>query len=229
MVEASSWVEDNQWILDLAENAPFIVGFVGNLDPKSDDFEKNLNRFSTNPIFRGIRLGLRRGTDEELESLMPQIEMLAKRNLQLDMMTNAEYLVRNTAIPQRFPELRIVIDHIAHVPVTGEAPDSQWVDGIQAIAQHPNVYCKASALVENATIQPAPKDPAFYVPTLDVLWNAFGEDRLVYGSNWLVCERAAPYRTVFNIVADYFNARGEEAAEKYFWKNSKAAYQWIER
>ncbi len=55
VVEASEWVEDNQWILDLAAKEPFIVGFVGNLQPGSEDFGSNLERFSANPLFRGIR------------------------------------------------------------------------------------------------------------------------------------------------------------------------------
>lgn len=229
VVEASPWLEDNQWILDLAAKDPFIVGFIGNLNPSDPNFEQHLDRFCANPVFRGIRLGLRRGTDAELEALMPQIERLAVRNLTLDMMTNAEYLTRNTAIPRRFPELRIVIDHIAHAPITGEAPDPKWAEGIQAIAQYPNVYVKVSALAEMAQTQPAPADPAYYAPTLDALWNAFGENRLVFGSNWPVCERAAPYRIVHHIVADYFNSKGTAASDKYFYKNGQAAYQWRTR
>jgi len=57
VVEASKWIEDNKWILDLAANEPYIVGFVGNLDPNDEDFEDNLNRFSGNVLFRGIRIG----------------------------------------------------------------------------------------------------------------------------------------------------------------------------
>jgi L-fuconolactonase len=64
---------------------------------------------------------------------------------------------------------------------------------------------------------------------LDVLWKAFGEDRLVYGSNWPVSERFADYATVQRIVMEYFKGKGQEATEKYFWKNSKAAYKWIVR
>ncbi|MYF73716.1 MAG: amidohydrolase [Gemmatimonadetes bacterium] len=135
----------------------------------------------------------------------------------------------NAVIAEQIPDLRIVIDHVAHVEVTGEAPDPEWVQGIQTIAKYSNVYCKVSGMVERAAQQPAPDDPAYYVPTLDVLWHAFGEDRLVYGSNWLVCERAAPYETVLSIVTHYIENKGPEAMEKFFWKNSKAAYKWIDR
>ncbi len=229
VVEASKWIEDNQWILDLAESNPCIVGFVGNLDPKSKDFERNLDRFAANPLFRGIRVGLQRGSLEDQQTLIPQLQRVANRDLQLDLMTSAAQLSTNAAIAAHIPELRIVIDHVAHVDVTGEAPDPEWVRGIETIAQHDNIYCKVSGMVERAAVQPAPEEPAYYEPTLDVLWGAFGEDRLVYGSNWKVCERAAPYGTVFKIVSDYVSARGEDAADKFFCRNSKAAYKWLER
>ena len=229
VVEASKLVEDNQWILDIAKDNPCIVGFVGSLDPKTEDFEKNLDRFSANPLYRGIRLGLQRGSLEDQEALIPQIQKLADRDLQLDLKTNGKQLPINAVIAEQIPNLRIVIDHVAHVEVTGEAPDPEWIHGIQTIAKHPNVYCKVSGMVERAAQQPAPDDPAYYVPTLDALWNVFGEDRLVYGSNWLVCERAAPYETVLNIVTHYIESKGPEAMGKFFWKNAKAAYKWIDR
>lgn len=229
VVEASKIVKDNQWILDLAADNPCIVGFVGFLDPADENFEQDLDRYAANPLYRGIRIGLQRRTIDRLEEILPGLQKLAHKDLQLDLMTNAEELPRQLAIPEQIPDLRIVIDHVAHVEITGNAPDPAWVQGMQNIARHPNVYCKVSGMVERAEQQPAPEDPTYYVPTLDALWNAFGEDRLVYGSNWPVCERAASYATVFNIVAEYFNAKGAEATEKFFSKNARAAYKWIDR
>jgi len=70
---------------------------------------------------------------------------------------------------------------------------------------------------------------AFYTPMLDILWDAFGEDRLVYGSNWPVSDVGGDYAQVFAIVSEYFGAKGAQAREKYFWRNAKAAYKWIDR
>ena len=230
VVEASTWVEDNQWILDLAENEPFIVGFVGNLNPESDDFEKDLDRFAANPLFRGIRIGGARNVRKiKTDAIASKIEKLADRDLELDLLAGADELPEISALATRIPDLRIVINHVAHVPIDGRAPDPQWVQGMQAAAKHPHVYCKVSGLVERSQDQPAPDDPAYYVPTLDALWEIFGEDRVIYGSNWPVCERSAPYATVHRIVAEYVKDKGEEASEKYFWKNAKAAYKWIQR
>ena len=86
-------------------------------------------------------------------------------------------------------------------------------------------YCKVSGLAEHTGQIPAPTDVAYYTPTIDVLWNAFGEDRLIYGSNWPVSERFAPYKVVQQIVDDYFSAKGDAVKAKFFWKNAKAVYQ----
>ena len=165
----------------------------------------------------------------ESGALTPNLKKLADKDLELDLLVRTPELPVIVDLAAQIPDLRIVLNHVAHVPIDGNPPDPEWVRGIEAIAQHSNTYMKVSALVEMSREQPAPKDPAYYVPTLDAIWNAFGEDRLVYGSNWPVCERAGEYSTVMQIVTEYFKAKGEEASEKYFWENAKAAYKWVER
>ncbi len=70
------------------------------------------------------------------------------------------------------------------------------------------------------------EDADYYRPKLDELWGIFGADRLIYGSNWPVSDKVGPFQVVFNVVREYFAAKGEDASEKYFWKNSKLAYRW---
>jgi len=229
VVEASEWVEDNQWILDLAAKEPFIVGFVGNLQPGSEDFGSNLERFSANPLFRGIRpRGANIGNFEKA-NFLADIERLADKDLEIDLLIGQEGLPDVAFLASRIPELRIVINHIAGVRIDDKSPDPVWTEGMQKAAEHSNVYCKVSGLVESTQRSPAPDDVGYYTPTLDVLWEAFGEDRLVYGSNWPVSERFADYATVQRIVMEYFKTKCQEATEKYFWKNAKTAYKWIVR
>ncbi len=225
VVEASKWVDDNQWILDLAANEPFIVGFVGNLAPNDEDFEKNLKRFSANPLFRGIRLGGGHLQQIGDATFIKNIEKLAANELTLDLLINPEALKHLPALVEHTPTMRVVINHVAGVRVDGNPPDETWVSRIQEAARYPNVYCKVSGLVEHTGQKPAPEDLAYYTPTIDVLWKAFGEDRLIYGSNWPVSERFAQYKVVQNIVNDYFSAKGNEAKAKFFSKNAIAAYQ----
>ena len=229
VVEASEWVEDNAWVLDIAEREPFIVGVVGNLEPGSQGFGQNLDRFAASPLFLGIRL---RGSivDQIADAAVAaDLGKLAEKELAADLLTRPEHLPATAELAGRLPGLRIVVNHVAGVAIDGQDPDPVWVDGIRAVAERPNVFCKVSGLGSMTRQVPAPTDPAFYVPTLDVLWEAFGEDRLIYGSDWPVSARAMGYATVKKVVAEYFAAKGEEAAEKYFWRNSKAAYRWAER
>lgn len=228
VVEASKWVEDNQWILDLAVEEPFIVGFVGHLEPDDANFARDLARFSANPLFRGIRIGsghLRAIGDK---TVLGNLEKLAEKNLSLDLLIGPELLSAIPALVEHTPAMRVVINHIAGVRVDGNPPDAAWVDAINEVARYPNIYCKVSGLAEHTGQIPAPSDPGYYAPTIDVLWDAFGEDRLIYGSNWPVSERFASYATVQQIVNAYFSEKAAQAGEavtaKFFAQNAKTAY-----
>lgn len=229
VIEASEWVEDNAWLLGLAESDSFIVGVVGNLAPGSDGFGPKLDRFAANPLFRGIRVGGKVVADAANSSILADLEQLATRDLELDLLVRPEHLPAIASLAKRLPELRLVINHVAGVFIDGNAPDPAWVEGMQSAAEHPRVYCKVSALTSMTRQIPAPTDVGFYAPTLDVLWDAFGEDRLIYGSDWPVSARAAEYPVVQSVVAEYFGPKGDEAKEKYFCRNSKAAYKWLDR
>ena len=103
-------------------------------------------------------------------------------------------------------------------PLTTGPPRAEWAAGIRRIASLPNVYCKVSALVQMAVNVPAPVDPAFYHPVIDVVWNAFGTERLIYASNWPQIERVSDFATAHRIVADYFAEKGAEAEENFYWR-----------
>lgn len=232
VVEASPWVEDNQWLLDLAADEPFIVGIVGNLTPGSDDFAKHVDRFSKNRLFRGIRVshnGLKAGL--ESRAYVADLQRLADADCALDVNGGPDLLPTAAKLAREIPRLRVVINHVANVAIDGKAPPREWQEGIRAAAERENTFCKVSALVEGAgrTTQPAPEDLTFYTPVLDVVWNAFGENRLIYGSNWPVSERYAPYATVHSLVAKYVEAKGAAAADKFFATNAQAAYKWVDR
>ena len=232
VVEASPRVEDNQWILDLAERHPFIVGLVGNLPVGTPEFAGHLTRFCQNPRFRGLRVShgaLQTGLENK--AYLADIRRLSEHDLELDINGGPDMLSAVAQVAKLFPELRIVINHVANVRIDGQAPPAAWVAGMRACATFKNVFCKVSALVEGARRdgQESTADVQFYVPVLDVVWTAFGEDRLVYGSNWPVSVRYAPYAQVQKIASDYFHSKGRPAYEKFFWKNSMAAYQWPAR
>lgn len=224
VVEASSWLEDNQWILDLAAAEPFILGLVGHIGPDREAFRDELNRFVHNPAFLGIRCWGWRFEDVDKGSFVSDMEALAQRGLALDVLIRPPQVDGLLALADRIPKLRIVVDHIAHMPIDGQALDPSWIEVYRQLAARPNVYIKVSALMEMSTVQPAPLQVDHYRPTLDALWEAFGQDRLIYGSNWPVCERAGTFAQGLDIVRTYFAGQGREATERYFHRNAQAAY-----
>lgn len=227
VVEASPWVEDNQWVLDLAEKNPIIVGYIGNLKVGQPEFPELLQRFSQNPLFRGLRLGgYELEKNEKDADFQKDIRRLAGQNLTLDLLGNGKMLPAVVRQARLLPNLRLVLDHL---------PFPEWDQdlgvarrALEEIAKSPRVYIKVSDVVrqnEGKVVE----DPEFYRPGLDLLWELFGPDRVLFASNWPVSNRVAPYATVYGVVSDYVTKKGPTAAGKFFWKNSLAAYDWLPR
>lgn len=231
IVEASARVEDNAWLLELAKDDPFIVGIVGNLTPGAAEFAKHVKRFAANPLFRGIRISSRLLEELLAKRAFADLKLLADHDLALDVNGGPDTPALVAKVAPELPTLRIVQNHIGNVRITSDAPPREWQEGIRAAARHPNVFCKISALVEGAARdgQKAPEDLAFYKPYIDVVWNAFGDDRVIYGSNWPVSERAADYQSLQRIVMEYAFKKGDAATAKFCSLNAKRAYKWVER
>ena len=183
VVEASAWVEDNQWILDLAVGAPFIRGLVGRIEPGDPNFVDHLERFAANPLFRGIRFWEHDWSTTNAV-FFEAMTALAAKGLVLDVIFPSRDPEALFELARRLPQLQIVIEHIAQVPVDGRPPDPTWQQNMQRAGQYPQIAMKVSALMENCVTRPAPAAGDYYTPTLDALWEAFGADRLFYGSNW---------------------------------------------
>ncbi len=231
IVEASPWVEDNQWLLDLAKDDPFIVGIVGNLKPGDADFAKLLRRFAKYPLFRGIRVnvGLLKQLVDKNETA--DFQLMADLDLSLDVNGGPDTPAALARLASKLPTLRIVLNHMGNVRITKDPPPADWQAGIAEAAKHPNVFAKISGLVEGAAQQQqsAPHELDFYRPTIDVVWRHFGDNRVIYGSNWPVSERAADYETVQRLVLEYAFERGEQATRQFCSLNAMKAYKWVKR
>lgn len=231
IVEASPLVEDNAWLLNLAKDDPFVVGIVGNLKPGEPDFAKQLNRFAVNPLFRGIRVNVALVKQLLDKNELTDLKRMADLDLSLDVNGGPDTPAALAQLAPKLPTLRLVLNHIGNVRITKDAPPSDWQAGIVAAAKQPNVFVKVSALVEGAARDgdQAPRELDFYRPYINVVWNAFGDDRVIYGSNWPVSDRAADYETLQRIVLEYAFERGEQVTRQFCSLNAKRAYKWIER
>ncbi len=137
-------------------------------------------------------------------------------------------------IAERVPKLRLVVQHVGGMPIDGHPIKKEWEDVFRRMAKYPQIYVKVSGLMERAVtrvdFERATELLAFYRPMLDAVWEIFGEDRLMYGSNWPVSEHAGDFiANGLRIVRRYFSEKGAVAYDKYFWKNSLAVYKWKPR
>lgn len=228
VVEASPWLEDNQWLIDLAGREPFVRGIVGHLDIHSKTFADNLSRFARDSRYRGIRISTNdviRGLSAG-DQLLEHVKLLADSDLELDVNGGPDTPQHVAKLSAAVPRLRIVINHIGNLPIDGRAPPKAWSEAMENAAKQENVFCKVSALVEQTVTKPAPRDLEYYLPVLDHLWNVFGQNRLIFGSNWPVSDRGAPLDVLVQIVREYFISKGEKAAKKFFSENAEVVYRW---
>ncbi|MGO9260927.1 MAG: amidohydrolase family protein [Bryobacteraceae bacterium] len=233
-VEASPWLEDNQWVLDIAAKDTIIVGTVGDLEPGKAEFAKQLERFHRNPLFRGIRYGnlWGRNLGEELSKpeFLAGLRLLAEAGLVLDTANPDPPLMEAVLrLTDKVGNLRVVIDHLPSLNPPAEGPAlATYQRNLREFARRPQVYVKISQVLRRAEGR-IPEDVAFYRSRLDELCDVFGEDRVLYGSDWPNSDQMAPYEKELAVVRQYFNRKGRPAAEKYFWRNSVAAYRWVRR
>lgn len=233
-IEASPWLEDNQWVLDLAAKNPIIVGTVGDLEPGKPEFQRQLDRFHKNPLFLGIRYGnlwdrdLGKGLEDR--AFIADLKILAGAGLELDTANPDVALIRDVVrLTDKVPNLRVVIDHLPHLEIPkNRASRNSYEADLRELGKRPQVYVKISEVLQRVNGR-VPLDLSFYRPVLDHLWDTFGPDRLIYGSDWPNSDPWGSYEQVLSLVQGYFHAKGREAEEKFFWKNSLAAYRWKKR
>jgi L-fuconolactonase len=233
VIEASPLASDNDWVLKVAANQPIIVGMVGDLIPGTPTYQKDLDRLHANPLFLGIRYGnlwgRDLGVDAQKPEFLPGLKLLAERGLVLDSANPNPALIRAIAgVADRLPDLRIVIDHLptARVPSEAAAREEYW-SLLRQLAKNKNIFAKLSE-VAAAHIEEA-GGPSFNQDRLDALWDIFGEDHVLYASDWPNSDHHATYQETISIVRSYVEAKGHVASEKFFWKNSVPAYRWHRR
>jgi L-fuconolactonase len=233
-VEASPWLEDNQWVLDIAAKDPIIVGVIGNLEPGKPDFGKHLERFHRNELFLGIRYGNLWGRNLAAEldkrEFVADLKLLSKAGLTLDSANpNLELLQALIRMTDQVPDLRIVIDHLPQMRVPSDSSGAQtYRSHLRELGKRPQIYVKLSEVFRRVDGD-VPTDLNVYRGTLDEIFGAFGEDRVLYGSDWPNSDNWRPYPEVLKLVQQYFAGKGSAAAEKYFWRNSVKAYRWTKR
>ncbi len=233
-VECSSLPADNDWLLQTAAASDLIVGVIGDLDPAQKTFTSELDRLAANPLFRGIRYGnlwdrdLGQHLDDRL--FLTNLQHLARRSLVLESANPTPQLVADLLrLARRLPDLRIVLDHLPQaVPPPDPTSRAAYLATLKHLGERPNIVVKGSEILRPVD-GVVPRALAPYLPWLDTLWQLFGEDRLLFGSDWPNSDHLTPLSDVFTLARAYLATRSPTAAHKFFWSNSVAVYNWQPR
>lgn len=193
-VQAPQTLAETRFLLDLAKHHPWIRGVVGWVDLQSPEVDRQLREFSRNPRFVGVRHIAQAEPDPRFlvgEAFQRGLAALAPYDLVYDLLVFPHQLPAAIELVDRFPGQRFVLDHAAK-PALRTGDLATWATSIAALARHRNVSCKVSGLVTEAdwaTWTPAGLHPAFAT-----VRDAFGPDRLLFGSDWPVCLCASDYQ-----------------------------------
>jgi L-fuconolactonase len=202
-VQARQTEEETQFLLDLMNEHSFIRGVVGWLDLQSIDIEERLNEFTRNKNLKGLRHIVQSEPDAQF-LLRPQfltgISLLKNFNLTYDILIFPQHLAAAIEFVSKFPDQKFVLDHLAK-PFIRDKKISPWKEQLHTLASYPNVYCKLSGMVTEASWTNWRKDD--FTLYLEVALEAFGAERLMIGSDWPVCLVASSYEEVMSITEDY--------------------------
>jgi len=223
-VQARQTVEESRWLLTLADHAPIIKGVVGWVDLQSERVEEQLEELSKHPRFVGVRHVVQDEPDSNFmlrPNFLRGIGKLEPFNLTYDILIYPKQLPAAIELVKRFPGQAFVLDHIAK-PFIKSGTLSPWREQIRELAKATNVCCKVSGMITEA--DHANWKPSDFKPYLDVVFEAFGVGRLMYGSDWPVCLLAGSYERVFGLVDEYTRQLSGEARAKFFGGNAARFY-----
>ncbi len=199
-VQAAASLEENQFLLGLADTTPLILGVVGWVDLTASDREQHLERFAKHPRAVGIRHLVEDEPDEHFldrPDFRAGVESLGSHDLVYDLLIHTRHLPVACDFVSALPDIPMVLDHLAKPPIASGDLEA-WRQGIAEIARAENLSAKVSGLVTEANWQRW--RPAEIRPVLDAALEAFGPSRLMLGSDWPVCLLSATYGEVFAVL-----------------------------
>lgn len=223
-VQADQSETETQFLLDLAAQNDFIKGVVGWVDIKVNNFSERLDYFSQYPKLKGFRHILQGEKPEFMldPKFTEGVRLLGKKGFTYDILVFPYHLIAVKVFLQRTDNQPFVIDHIAK-PYIQKGMIDQWAKDLKSIAQFENVYCKLSGMVTEADWKGWKE--ADFTPYIDAVFEAFGTDRIMYGSDWPVCLVAASYEKQLSIVQNYISKLSNTEGAKIMGENAKSFYK----
>jgi L-fuconolactonase len=226
-VQASQTEKENQFLIDLAATNPFIKGIVGWVDLQASDVEDRLKYYSKHDKVVGFRHVLQGEPQRDFmlrEEFLRGVSLLGKYEFTYDILVFPDQLAYTADFVARFPGQRFVIDHIAKPDIKNQEVKN-WEKAIREVAKHPNVHCKVSGMVTEANWYAWEEED--FKPYMDVVFDAFGVERLMFGSDWPVCMVAGGYNRVIKMVR-YYTTHLTDLEKALFWGGNALKFYGIE-
>lgn len=225
LVQAAPTPAETDYILGIAERAKFILGVVGWIDLLAPDAPDEVRRRAGNPLFLGVRPMLQDIADPEWilqRALEPALNAIVAEGQVFDALILSHQLGVITELARRHPQLSVVLDHAAK-PKLGHADAmTQWARDIEALAQLPNVTCKLSGLLTELGAGAGRDD---IMAATAVLFDAFGPQRLLWGSDWPVLTLAGEYQAWFELAREAIAAKSPQSVRAAMGDNALRVYR----
>ncbi len=224
VVQARQSLEETRWLLSLSNQFSFIKAVVGWIDLQSEKIEEQLIEFTGERKFAGVRHALQDEIDVDFmlkKEFIRGLAYLQDYGLTYDLLIHPEHLKAAGKLANKFPELKLVIDHLAKPGIKDKIIEP-WATDFKELSKCENVYCKISGLVTEADWQQwSLRD---FRPYLDIVFNSYGPDRIMIGSDWPVCLLAGTYSSVMKPVLKYLQQFSEADQRKILGENCNQFY-----
>ena len=224
-VQARHDVDETIWLLNVARDNPEILGVVGWVDLTDEGVDRQLLELSENPMLVGIRHALQDESDDAFmlrDDFNRGVARLHGYGLTYDILIYPRHLENTLSFVDRHPDQVFILDHVAKPSIrTGEI--TSWREGLTALADRSNCYCKLSGLVTEADW--SERTPVEIRPYLDAALEAFGPNRLMFGSDWPVCTLACDYATWYHLVDEYTSSLSRDEQSRIWGLTAAEAYR----
>ena len=223
LVQAAQTVDETRFLLDLANEIGPVLGVTGWVDLERDDALETVSELSGEALLLAIRPMLHDLEDPAWISRAPVVRNLRELvgiGQRFEVLSFAEHLPAAYDALTAVPDLPVVIDHLSK-PTYDPDRDADWRTWMLRFAQRPGTYCKLSGMVTE--VGPAWSLDTFK-PYAEFLLEAFGTDRVMFGSDWPVCRQVAEYRDVLGLAEALINELAPDAAEAFWHANAERFY-----
>jgi predicted TIM-barrel fold metal-dependent hydrolase len=231
VVEASPLPSDTTWVLEHAAGHPLFRSLVAELDVDAPGAPERLAVLAAEPRISGVRAFLWSGAIELDEEQLALLRTLAAAGMTLDLISRGEKNPKSgiVRLARAVPDLRIVVDHLAGA--AGRVPEPAWLADVRSLAACPNVHVKLSAIFDMFNPGPnenvaweSPHDLDAYRPTFELALEAFGAERVFFGSNWPVTEMSGSLETEIRVVESFLAPLGRSLRDRVMYENAERFY-----